>query len=329
MKPINTTQKKLLAILNQGGYYSGTELGSQLEISRAAIWKSIGQLQNLGIPIISSREKGYCLITPIVLLSNKQIFNNLKAHPCHLDLDLNIFQEVESTNLYLKQNTSSSTLAVCVAETQSKGRGRFERRWHSPFGENIYLSARWKFQGDLNQLSALSLVTGLTVKDVLSEYVDDQRIKVKWPNDLLWEDKKICGILIEIQGESHGVYDIIIGIGLNINSTPKPVKTISNNWSSLYGITGLYHDRNQMVAKLIIQLNESYLNFINHGFKPFQQAWQKSDYLQHQTITIQQYHQTISGVAMGVNQSGLLKLKTPEGDVVLVSSGDATLKKEV
>ena len=327
MKPINTTQKNILAILNQGGHYSGTELGAQLKISRAAIWKSISQLQNLGIPIISSRGKGYCLMTPIVLLNEEKILSELNTNQSHLSLDLKIFQEVESTNLYLKQHPSNSTLAVCVAESQSKGRGRFDRRWYSPFGENIYFSARWKYQGDINHLSALSLVSGLTVRKVLSEYVDSKMMKVKWPNDILWKDKKICGMLIEIQGESHGVYDIIIGIGLNINSKPKSLKTISNKWSSLFDMTGLYHDRNQIVAKLIMQLNENYLKFISHGFEPFQQAWQNSDYLQHQTITIQQHHQTINGVAMGVNESGLLKLKTSDGDVILISSGDATLKK--
>ena len=111
---------------------------------------------------------------------------------------LHILASVDSTNQFLKNDLSQQHIHVCAAETQTQGRGRFGRTWISPPGENIYCSSLWSFETDKACLSGISLVVSLAVMALLKEYDLVKDVKIKWPNDLLWHEKKLCGILIEM-----------------------------------------------------------------------------------------------------------------------------------
>lgn len=322
MLKLNSSQKTIITILSDGLCHSGTELGQALNISRSAIWKQIKQLIEWKIPILSIPQQGYQLKQSIILLDESTISEQLNELPVRLHL----FNSLDSTNRYLKDLTISDYLDVCCAEQQTQGRGRFGRTWHSPFGENIYCSSRWKLQCDLAKLAGLSLITSLAIVKTLQKFIDTKEIKIKWPNDILWKDKKLCGSLIEIIAESNAIAQVVIGIGLNVNSDTEHHPLPDKPWCSLYELSGKQHNRNEIIGHLIATLNDYLTPFLNHDLQFFMDEWQHYDYLIHQRITVTQALETLSGVACGINSNGQLILRDDEGKLHLLSSGDTSLK---
>ena len=211
---------------------------------------------------------------------------------------------------------------------QTHGRGRFGRHWYSPFGENIYFSSRWHFDCDLSRLSGLSLVVSLAILAMLNDAGIEDNISVKWPNDILWQDKKLSGNLIEVIAESNSGADVVIGIGLNVNSnTDDAIESRSPDkpWCSLYDITGNCIDRNELIANLIVHLHQHLDNFMQKGFDFFINKWQQVDYLRNKMITVSHLSGLLKGMAKGVNETGQLVL-VDEMDVTHhLSSGDTSL----
>ncbi|MCH9689349.1 MAG: biotin--[acetyl-CoA-carboxylase] ligase [Gammaproteobacteria bacterium] len=322
MKCFTPLQMQLIDILSDGRCHSGQYLGNTLGISRTAIWKHIEKLETLGLMIKRIPKQGYHLENAFIPLSKAHIQN-----ACHtgVDLhDLHLFASIDSTSRFLKNQPFTSSLTCCIAETQTAGRGRFRRHWHSPFGENIYCSLGLRIEGDPSRLSGLSLVVSLAMHAVFQQYTQ-QAIDIKWPNDLLWNHQKLAGTLIEMTAEGNGGTDIIIGMGLNINSISSPQDCINRPWCSLKDITHQSFDRNQLIAELISALDEHLQVFIQQGFTPFIAAWNALDYLSNKTVTISQPNRSITGQGRGVNHAGYLMLEDDKGVTHVVSSGDTTL----
>lgn len=326
MFKLNSTQQTIINILSDGLCHSGTELGQALNISRSAIWKQIKQLIEWNIPIASIYKQGYQLKQILILLDEGTIIEQLAKQQAEFPVQLHLFSSIDSTNRYLKDLPISEQLDVCCAEQQTQGRGRFGRTWHSPFGENIYCSSRWKLQCDLAKLSGLSLITSLAVVSTLKKFIDIQDIKIKWPNDILWKDKKLCGSLIEIIAESNATAQVIIGIGLNVNSDTEYHPLPDKPWCSLYEISNTLYDRNELIAHLIITLNHYITLFLNHDLQFFMNEWKQYDYLADKRITVTQALDSLTGIACGINSIGQLLLKDDEGNLHLLSSGDTSLK---
>jgi BirA family biotin operon repressor/biotin-[acetyl-CoA-carboxylase] ligase len=324
MIKFNQSQLTLLQLLGDGSCHSGNELGHILGITRSGIWKQINQLIDLGIPIARLPQQGYQLANRLILLNEQQITKQLTANSFTNSFKLHLFTSIDSTNCYLKDLPTSSTLDICCAEIQTQGRGRFGRHWHSPFGENIYCSSRWSFNCDLSRLSGLSLVTSLAVLATINRINSIPEIKVKWPNDILWGAKKLCGSLIEIIAESHGNSQVIIGIGLNVNTDTSNHPLSDKPWCSLYEIFHQQYNRNFLIADLIIQLNQYLTNFINKGFIAFIDEWNKFDYLKGKRITVSQSSGSLSGLAYGVNPASQLILVDEHGIKHELSSGDTS-----
>lgn len=327
MKTFSLTQRHLLQALGDGHYHTGNELGLALQVSRTAIWKQIKQLVDLGVPIQRSQQQGYRLTTPMPLLNEDAIRDHWRLqgfnHPTHLHL----FASIDSTNQFLKDlNVNRAVIDVCCAEMQTHGRGRFSRHWHSPFGENIYCSSRWHFDCDLSRLSGLSLVVSLATLATLQSLGMQTGIGIKWPNDLLWQHKKLCGCLIEIMAESNSRADVIIGIGLNVNSKTNAESSLETPWCSLHDMLGQPTDRNVVIARLLFYLHEFLMEFMQHGFSAFLSRWHAVDYLFDQWITVSHLKGPISGKASGVNDEGQLILEDETGAMHYLSSGDTSLK---
>jgi BirA family biotin operon repressor/biotin-[acetyl-CoA-carboxylase] ligase len=325
MIQFNQSQRILLQILGDGLCHSGNELGQILGVTRSAIWKQINQLIDLGIPILRIAHQGYQLPSPLRLLDEREIATQLYFKDLKQPFNLHIYTSIDSTNRYLKDLPVNASLDICCSEIQTQGRGRFGRHWHSPFGENIYCSSRWNLNGDLLKLSGLSLVVSLAILATLNELTPSPDIKIKWPNDILWHDKKLCGILIEIIAESNGNAQVIIGIGLNVNTDTENHPLPDKPWCSMYEISRELYDRNLIIAALICNL-EYYLNkFIKNNFKVFMNEWEQFDYLAGKQITVIQMLNNITGIAQGVNESGYLILKDNNDVNHILSSGDTSL----
>lgn len=323
---LSPSQRKILHLLGDACCHTGNELGQSLGVSRAAIWKQINWLIDIGVPINRLPHKGYQLRNPLILLEEQAIRSALEQKAVAQTVRLHLPTVIDSTNRYLKDLPASPGLDICCAELQTQGRGRFDRRWHSPFGENIYCSTRWQLPCDLAKLSGLSLVTSLAILAALKEISPSPPIKIKWPNDILWGDKKLCGSLIEIIAESNGNAQVIIGIGLNVNTDTKNQTLPDKSWCSLYEITEQYFDRNRLIAGLVRYLALYIDKFIHHDLNAFMEEWNQSDYLAAQWVTVNQSSGAISGSACGITTAGQLIVQDKQGTKHYLSSGDASLQ---
>lgn len=325
MLHLNPSQRTLITLLSDGLCHSGNELGLALGVSRSAIWKYMNQLIELGLPVFRIPHQGYILKRPCILLNEESISHQLKLKQFEKDYKIHLLTTIDSTNSYLSNLPFNSSLDICCAELQTQGRGRFGRLWHSPFGENIYCSARWTLNCDISKLSGLSLVTSLAVAATLKEYLPSESIQIKWPNDILWHAKKLCGILIEIHAESHANAQVIIGIGLNINTDTFNQPLSEKPWCSLYEITGQFYDRNLVLASLLYHLERYLSQFLVYDLAAFIEEWKPYDYLYGQNIQVTQALKTISGTALGIDTAGHLILRDEQGIKHVLSSGDTSL----
>lgn len=322
---LNATQYHILELLSDGLCHSGTALGQKLKISRSAIWKQVKHLIEFNLPIITIPNQGYQLKQPLILLNEHQINRELAKSPWNTPTQLHLLHSVDSTNKFLKELPVNDQLDVCCAEVQTQGRGRFGRSWYSPFGDNIYCSSRWNLQADLNKLSGLSLIVSLAVIATLKENNISQ-IQIKWPNDILWNHKKLCGSLIEIIAESNAIAQVIIGIGLNVNTDTQNNRLVDKPWCSLYDISQQLYNRNQLIAHLLLNLNRYLSQFLAQDLTGFMNEWQQYDYLKDKEITVHQAHTSLRGIARGINSLGQLILEDYSGEVHHLSSGDTSLK---
>lgn len=331
MKTLSPTTKRLVEILSDGEYHSGSTIGNMLNITRTAVWKCVGQLEKYGIKIDSITGKGHCLKQPLILLDADKIKSGINKSAAQSPIQIDVLSTISSTNDYWSHPSISQSAPwhICLAEQQTAGKGRLGRIWVSPFGANVYLSCAWTFTKDMSELAGLSLVVGLAIVHALEKYGLKQDLKIKWPNDILLDNKKLAGILIEIHAQAHGISQVIIGIGLNIN---KPFQTnvdISQNCTSLEDMTAKYHDRNKIIGLLLNKLFASITKFNSHGLAPFIKEWHTYDYLVGNKISFMNQQKKVVGVAMGIDAHGYLLLQNSKGKQIAYSAGDASLLRKV
>lgn len=325
MKNYNTSSLfKLLSILQDGHSHSGEDLGDALQISRAGIWKLMNRLKGYGVEVNASHV-GYQLKHPLSPLNAEAISEKLKQ----LGVKIDVLEKIDSTNLYVSQKKDALTTPyLCLSEAQSNGRGRLGRVWHSPFGQNIYMTFAFSFSNDIAELSGLSLVVGLSLVESLSKAFPGLEFMLKWPNDLYVNDKKLGGILIDLSAEVNGECLAIIGIGLNVNMTKSQKKDISQDWTSLSLLTGESHDRNFLASLFASRLLDDLKLFSNEGFSPYKMKWEKVDYLKDKPVALKSSLSQEEGIAKGINILGQLKVLFKNGEEKHFSYGDVSLLKD-
>lgn len=323
-KKLNKHLIKIVTILNDYQYHDGSTLGEKLKITRSAVWKIIKKLQHYGIQMDSVKGKGYALLEPLTLLNAAKIKKNIE----HNSIDIHLFESIHSTSDYLKTVNQHKKIVISLAEQQTKGRGRLQREWYSPFGKNIYFSCLYHFHKDVSELAGLSLVVSLAVFNTLKSYGLGDLLRVKWPNDIIYDNKKLSGSLIDVQAETHGVSHVVIGIGINVNMLNEEAN-ISQAWTSMQKILGRSIDRNALCIQLINQLMSHLNKFNAHGFSHFLDEWMESDCLIHQGITLQNLAEKVHGKVAGVSEHGHLLLQLANGTIQTFSSGDAFMVRKV
>ena len=309
----------LIKILSDGAVHDGNDLGEALGMTRSAVWKIIQKCQTLGVDITSVKGKGYAMKTPLALLNPDEITAGV-THP----IQLSLYEEIGSTNDELMQMSGNRQVNVCLAEMQTQGRGRLGRQWASPFGQNIYLSCRYPFTKEVSELAGLSLVVSLSILEALAPLACP--LAVKWPNDVICEQGKLAGTLIELRAESNGGCDAVIGIGLNVNMELQT--SIDQPWTSLRHLTQTIHDRNPIVIRLLNQLISDLQLFEADGLASFQARWQANDFYAGKTVSLSHANTIFTGEVLGISDQGYLRLQLPEGGVKHFASGDAQLLKK-
>ncbi|WP_338521469.1 biotin--[acetyl-CoA-carboxylase] ligase [Candidatus Legionella polyplacis] len=252
---------------------------------------------------------------------NKKIISNLLYKKnFKKKFNLYIFKSLKSTNQFLKKLPYKSILEICCSEQQTNGKGKNNKKWISPFGKNIYLSSKWNLKCKSYLLSGLSLIVGLSIIDSLKFKNIEQDLKIKWPNDIFWKNKKMGGILIENNIKCNNLQTIVIGIGLNINLNPYKYSSKKNLFCSLHEVTKKKYNRNHLIANLLCSLNNNLKLFLKTGFHSFLNKWKKFDYLFEKYIGISQSKKKLFGIYKGINNNGHLILKTNK-KIINITSG--------
>lgn len=310
---------KIIQILSQGGFVSGELIGAELGISRAAVSKHIKGLKVWGLDVFSVPRRGYKLAEPIELLDKASLAKLTQS-------EIELVPVIDSTNQHLLNKVSTlNSGSVCLAEYQSQGRGRRGRQWLSPFGSNLYLSMYWKLEDGMAAAMGLSLVVGVAVVEALEKLGIDG-IKLKWPNDLYYQDKKLAGILVELSGQAGGAADLVIGIGLNI-FMPKDTGGIDQPWTSLAEIVDRLPERNLMAASLIEALNRALVSYEQVGLDGFVESWNRVDNFINRPAKLIMGSRVVKGTVRGINHQGAILMETQNGIEAYIG-GEISLRGE-
>lgn len=305
---------ELLRRLADGREHSGEALAAALEISRAAVWKQVRRLEQWGLEVEAVPGRGYRLTRQLNLLDEGVLREALPGTAAVRLRNLSVAAELESTNdaLLAVNDLPPGRFDACLAEYQSRGRGRRGREWVAPFGSGLCVSVNWCFAEVPPRVSALSLAIGVAITRTLTACgVTDARLK--WPNDVLHGGRKLGGILLELRAEAAGPAYVVIGIGLNVNLPPAAHAAIGQGGLEPVGLDQLglasLPTRTQLAATLISQLVRVLEDFGQRGFTPFADEWRAADALAAQPARVLHGEQSIEGIARGIDDDGAFVLE--------------------
>lgn len=319
------SKDKLLTLLEEhkGQVLSGNDLSTELGISRNAIWKSINALRKDGHEITSIRNKGYLL----ELQSDHLSENEIRMHLSEKSDAYNflILDETPSTNTYIKEHKDLPDNTVVLTKTQTKGRGRLGKSFHSTDQGGIYLSilkieSLPEYDTDLATLAA-----ALAVSETMDAYSGTET-KIKWVNDIYVKGLKLSGILTEgtIEFEIGTLSSLIIGIGINVNTESFP-EELTGIATSLYQLTGKRFVRSEIIGHLLSKLEE-YLLMTKKDPVALLRKYKKKMLYLNEEITFYRGNEVLSGVLVDLNEKGHLIIET-EGTTMTLNSGEISIRK--
>lgn len=313
------TQNKIIEFLRASdGYISGEVISRQLNLSRAAIWKSIEELRRDGYDIEASPRQGYILKSAPDKLLPQEIKDGLKTNI--MGKEIHYFDEVESTMdvaFRLAIDGVAEGTLTC-AETQTKGRGRMGRTWSSPKGKGIYASLILRPKLSPTQVSKLTLLSAVAVCEAIQSTCE-VKVDIKWPNDLLIGGKKIAGFLTELSAEMDQVKFVVVGFGINVNTTLPQLPAGSTSLKVESKKTIL---RVELLKNILISFDHWYQRIFTEGFEPVMAAWKTHSSMLGRNIAFNDGQKTIEGMAMGLDEYGGLIIRTRNGEVIKRMSGD-------
>lgn len=238
---------------------------------------------------------------------------------------LNIEASLDSTNSALQRlPLAQQHAAAILAEFQSAGRGRRGRQWHSPHGRNLYLSLGWKFEKPLAELGCLPLVLALSAAQALVR-AGLKGHRVKWPNDLLLDGRKLCGCLVEVKGDAKGPCHAVLGVGINVfMPESEAANEIDQPWTDLQSQLPAC-SRNNLATLLLEELIKQLLLFAEQGFTPFRDRWAQMDGLNGRLVNVHAGNSSLQGTARGIDNQGALLLDTGK-EVLSLHVGEVSVK---
>ena len=272
--------------------------------------EDLQQFRDAGLNIIETAQ-GYRLVPQLPLLNSLQISTALSPYQVY-------YQPVmSSTNEWILQNIPNLNKGdLCLAEYQTAGRGRRGRQWLSPFAGQMIFSFYWTFNPK-KSIEGLSLVIGLAIAEVLN-------VQVKWPNDILFDGRKLGGILVEIANHKNGLLNLVIGVGINVSL---PMQTeISQPYAQLSEMDPDI-DRQTLFPTLIQHLYVRLARFEKEGINAeFQQAWQNHNAFFNSEVNVITEQRVISGIEQGIDERGYLKVLCGD-EVKMFNGGEVSLRK--
>lgn len=301
--------RHLLSLLSDGLFHSGTALGHTLGVSRSAVWKEMQALSAAGLEVHAVTGRGYRLAHPVEALNEDAIRAALSKPAERLLGKIEILDATDSTNLHLMRQAACGAPGgtACLAEQQHAGRGRHGRTWVSPPGGNIYLSLLWRFAAGPGTLGGTSLAVAVAVMRALHA-ADIKGAGLKWPNDVLWQGRKLAGILLDMAGESSGPCHLVAGVGLNVVMPTQAARLIDQPWVDVRALLDPPPSRNLLAGLLLQHLLLALHEFQRHGLAPFMAEWKQLDLIAGKRVALSLAGRNIHGLVQGVADDGALKL---------------------
>ena len=307
------------------GPASGDELAKEVGLTRAAMWKRIQGLREAGVEIDAQAGRGYALQHPLELLDFDAVTAALPAAVLARVATLEVAWTLDSTNSeLLRRDTPAQGATVLLAERQTGGRGRRGRAWTSPLAAHLYVSVARQFSGGLARLGGLSLVAGVAVAQALHQ-LGHAQVHLKWPNDLVVEDRKLGGLLVEGSGEHAGPVRAVIGLGINVRMPEAAASDIGQPWIDLASL-GALPSRNRLAALLLEHLLPALDRFDADGLAPFQSEYAELDALAGREVAVQLGDRMQSGRALGIAADGALRVEM-EGVERVFHSGEVSVRR--
>ncbi|WP_444996853.1 bifunctional biotin--[acetyl-CoA-carboxylase] ligase/biotin operon repressor BirA [Aliikangiella sp. IMCC44359] len=315
----------LLRCLADGRFHSGESLAEQLEVSRTAVWKLIQKIISWQVNIYSVRGKGYKIPGGLKLLDAEFLSGALVNN--HHFTQVDVLTSIDSTADYIARKWKQEPFKgrVCIAEHQTAGRGRKGRPWVSPFGANLYFSIAVQLPLGLSALGGISLAVGISLAKTLN-HLTTEPVKIKWPNDLLLNNQKLAGILVEAIGDSNDSSFLNIGVGINWDMQLNQGQSIDQPWANLCDIVSKQLTRSEVLAKLLVGIDKTLTLYQASGFTPFVSSWQSLSALYMQPVTIFTPQGKVEGKEVGIENNGALRLETIDG-IQIFHSGEVSLRK--
>ncbi len=318
----------LIHRLADGELYSGPELAAALGCSRAAVWKMLQGMPEIGLQVESLPARGYRLARPLDLLDSQQIQDSLSPAAQAKLAELRVLTHVDSTSRVLRAESPplAGKARLLFAEYQTAGRGRRGSRWESPFAAGLCFSLSWCFDHPPIGMSALGLVVGIAVRDVLAAIQPLARLK--WPNDIVTPEGKLAGLLVEADGEATGPLHVVVGVGINVVDCPSTCQS-DEGPAGMAPVSladaGAHPSRNELAAKLLESIFHALEQFNDHGFTPFIDRWQQADAYHGRPVVVVAGQQRCEGIARGIREDGALLLEIG-GQIRPVLSGAVSLR---
>lgn len=317
---------RILELLRrQEGFLSGEDIGRELSITRAAVWKGIKKLREEGYEIEAVTNRGYRLTNPETMYNKRELEQGLKTKT--MGQSIYFYEETDTTNNRARElaleGAPEGTLVV--AEKQTAGRGRRGKVWESPLGTGIWMSLVLRPQIAPAEASVLTLLCGLATAETI-EAETGLSAGIKWPNDILINGKKAVGILTEMDCEMSEVHFVIPGIGINVNTASFPPE-IAEIATSLYLECGKTVSRRRLVHKVLERLEEHYETFLRTGSF----AAMLEDYRKHCITLGKEVHvlgrEPFFAEALDITPEGeLLVRRADNGKEEVVFSGEVSIR---
>lgn len=309
------------------GYVSGQELCDSFQVSRTAVWKAINKLKEEGYTIDSVSNRGYRLMEVPDTLSKEEIESRLTTE--WAGRTVYYFDKTDSTNTEAKRfanaSRSSDHGSLFVAEMQESGKGRRGREWVAPAGTNIAFTLLLRPEFPPNKASMLTLVMAISVTEALEKLCRTE-FQIKWPNDILLNKKKICGILTEMSAEMDYINHVVIGVGINVNNVDFPDE-IKMTATSLFAETNQKWSRAEIIAEIMHCFEENYKSFL----ETMNLEWMLAKYNQHLVnreagVRVLDPAGEYTGIAQGITNEGELVVEKESGEIVNVYAGEVSVR---
>lgn len=302
-------------------YISGEEMSRLAGVSRAAIWKEIEKLRAEGYKIVARPHEGYRLVGIPDRLTATELTWNLRTE--RIGRKVHAYDATDSTMDVAHRLAAAGEPdgSVVVAEAQHQGRGRVGRRWLSPKGKGIYASVILRPSLPISQVPHVTLLAAVAVARAVQAGVG-LTPQIQWPNDILIGGKKAAGILTELNAELNRVRYVILGIGLNVNT---PRGQLPAQSTSLAEELGEPVDRVEFARTLLVQLDQTYRQFLEAGFPVLLEEWRRHAVFLGRRIRVALPGRTIDGQALDIDPGGALLVRTDAGMIESISAGDVLI----